>query len=75
MVHEQQIRDPSTRQMPVSKHIDNCCKTQPKFSIFPFYKFQTDDVSARLAKDYAAFHLGVRCLPKYPFRGFQYTKG
>ena len=23
----------------------------PKFSIFPFYKFQTDDVSARLAKE------------------------
>ena len=38
--------------MPVSKHIDNCCKTQPKFSIFPFYKFQTDDVSARLAKEH-----------------------
>ena len=50
-VHEQQIRDPSTRQIPVSKHIDNCCKSQPKFSIFPFYKFQTDDVSARLAKE------------------------
>ena len=39
-VHEQQIRDPSTRQMPVSKHIDNCCKTQPKFSIFPFINFK-----------------------------------
>ena len=24
---------------------------------------------------YAAFHLGLPCLPKYPFRGFQYTKG
>ena len=24
---------------------------------------------------YAAFHLGLHCLPKYPFRGFQYTKG
>ena len=23
--------------------------------------------------DYAA-HLGVQCLPKYPFRGFWYTK-
>ena len=23
---------------------------------------------------YAAFHLGLHCLPKYPFRGFQYTK-
>ena len=24
---------------------------------------------------YAAFHLGLHCLPKYPFRGFQNTKG
>ena len=24
---------------------------------------------------YAAFHLGLHCLPKYPFRGFQYTRG
>ena len=24
---------------------------------------------------YAAFHLGLHCLSKYPFRGFQYTKG
>ena len=23
----------------------------------------------------AAFHLGLHCLPKYLFRGFQYTKG
>ena len=23
----------------------------------------------------AAFHLGLQCLPKYPFRGFQYIKG
>ena len=23
---------------------------------------------------YAAFHLGFHCLPKYPFRVFQYTK-
>ena len=23
---------------------------------------------------YAAFRLGPHCLPKYPFRGFQYTK-
>ena len=50
--HEQQIRDPSTRQMPVSDHIDNCCKTEPKFYIFPFYKFQNDDVSARLTKEH-----------------------
>ena len=24
---------------------------------------------------YAAFHLRLHCLLKYPFRGFQYTKG
>ena len=24
---------------------------------------------------YAAFHLGLHYLPKYPFRVFQYTKG
>ena len=24
---------------------------------------------------HAAFHLGLPCLPKYPFRGFQCTKG
>ena len=24
---------------------------------------------------YAAFHLGLHCLSKYPFRGFKYTKG
>ena len=24
---------------------------------------------------YAAFHLGLHCLPKYPSRGIQYTKG
>ena len=23
----------------------------------------------------AAFHWEIHCLPKYPFRGFQYTKG
>ena len=24
---------------------------------------------------YAAFHLGLHCLPKYPFRSFMRTKG
>ena len=24
---------------------------------------------------YTAFHLGLHCLPEYPFRGHQYTKG
>ena len=24
---------------------------------------------------YAAFHLGLHCLPKYPFRGFWFSNG
>ena len=31
-VHEQQIREASTRQMPVSAHIDNCCNGEYVFS-------------------------------------------
>jgi hypothetical protein len=50
-VHEQQMRDPSTRQMPLSKHLDECSKSEPKFKIFPFYKLFTNSVSARLAKE------------------------
>ena len=50
-VHDQQIRDPSTRQIPLSSHLDTCCRTEPKFSIFPFYKFHSNDVSARLSKE------------------------
>ena len=26
-------------------------------------------------KQYAALHLDIHCLSKYPFKGFQYTKG
>ena len=50
-VHAQQIRDPSTRQLPVSTHIDNCCKSEPKFSMFPFYKMKTETPSARVVKE------------------------
>ena len=50
-VHDQQIRIPSTRQLPVSAHVDHCCSTDPKYSIFPFYKFHVNDVSARLSKE------------------------
>ena len=50
-VHDQQIRDPSTRQLPVSAHLDRCCVTNPKYSIFPFFKFHVNDVSARLWKE------------------------
>ena len=49
-VHAQQIRDPSTRQLPLSGHIDICCQTDPKFTMFPFYKMHSESISARLAK-------------------------
>jgi hypothetical protein len=50
-VHEQQMRDPTTRQMPLSKHLDECSKWELKFKIFPFYKLFTNSDSARLAKE------------------------
>ena len=50
-VHEQQMRDPSTRQMPLSAHLDNCCSSEPKFKIFPFFKLYSNNVSARLSKE------------------------
>ena len=50
-VHAQQIRDPSTRQLPLSGHIDICCRTDPKFTMFPFFKMHSESISARLAKE------------------------
>ena len=35
----------------ISAHVDRCCSTDPKYSIFPFYKFHVNDVSARLSKE------------------------
>ena len=40
-LHRQQIRDPSTRMIPLSGHIDSCAKNcEPKFLIFPIYQFK-----------------------------------
>ena len=50
-IHAQQIRDPSTRQIPLSEHIDNCSRSIPKFQMFPFFKMHTESISARLAKE------------------------
>ena len=41
-VHAQQIRDPATRKIPVSAHLDNCSQTDPKFIMFPFFKLKTE---------------------------------
>jgi hypothetical protein len=51
-VHRQQIKDESLRKLPVSKHIHTCAKNiTPQFSIFPFYKMNSDDTQARLIKE------------------------
>ena len=50
-IHAQQIRDPSTKQIPLSAHIGVCSKKNPKFRMFPFFKMHTESISARLAKE------------------------
>ena len=50
-MHAQQIRDPSTGQVPLSEHIDICCRSDPKFTMFPFFKMHSKSISARLAKE------------------------
>ena len=56
-VHAQQIRDPSTRQIPLSAHLDMCSKVTPKFVMFPFFKIKTETTSARIAKE----HYFIKC--------------
>ena len=49
-----------------------------KFDVFLFLKIvftSAKSVDPDEMSCYAAFYLGLHCLPKYPFRGFQHTKG
>lgn len=51
-VHNQQIRDPRTRMLKVSEHIDTCAgNLNPKYFIFPFYKLYTESATFRRAKE------------------------
>ena len=50
-VHAQQIRDHSKRQLFLSEHTDICCRSDPKFTKFPFFKMHSESISARLAKE------------------------
>ena len=51
-VHKQQIRDPSTRMLGVSKHIDECAVgLTSQFSIFPFYKILSSSENMRKNKE------------------------
>ena len=55
-VHNQQIRDITTRMLQVSIHIDNCAQAKtPKYHIFPFIKMQTDSVVSRKQRE--AFYI------------------
>ena len=60
-VHAQQIRDASTRKLPVSAHLDNCSQTDPKFIMFPFFKLKTENSLARLGKE----HYFIRCIKPF----------
>ena len=51
-VHKQQIRDPHTRMLGVSKHIDECAAgLTPQFTIFPFYKILSPSEVMRKNKE------------------------
>ena len=60
-VHAQQIRDPSTRKIPVSAHLDTCSQTDPKLIMSPFFKLKMENSSARLAKE----HYFIRCFKPF----------
>ena len=49
-VHRQQIRDPETRQINLSEHLE-ICANGTNYSIFPFYKVNKPIKSLRLAKE------------------------
>ena len=51
-VHNQQIRDPHTRMLRVSGHIDECARNiHPKYYIFPFFKMYSESSTLRRAKE------------------------
>ena len=51
-VHRQQIRDPNTKMLAVSGHIDSCAESMnPNFTIFPLFKMNSDSTSQRKAKE------------------------
>ena len=52
-VHNQQIRDPNTRILFVSEHLNICAQQMSsKYHIFPFYKMYSDSTSLRRAKEH-----------------------
>ena len=48
-LHAQQIRDPTTRMIPLNAHLDVFCYTNPIFQqMFPFFKMTSDRAAAGL---------------------------
>ena len=48
-----------------------------KYDVFLFLKIVLTSAKSVYPDEmscYAAFHLGLHCLPKYPFKGFQHTR-
>ena len=51
-IHNQQIRDPRTRMLRVSGHIDECASNlNPNYYTFPFYKMYSESTTLRRAKE------------------------
>ena len=51
-VQNQHIRDPKTRMLKVSEHIENCANLlEQKYNIFPFYKMYTNSFTLRRSKE------------------------
>ena len=51
-VHRQQINTPKYRQLGMSKHIDECCSQEPKFTVAPFYKTTNDKSRTSVKEQY-----------------------
>ena len=51
-VHKQQINHPEYRKIGVSRHIDECCSTEPKFHITPFFKITDDKRMGNVKENY-----------------------
>ena len=50
-VHAQQIRDLSTRHIPLSRHLDTCFSENRNFQLFSFFEMNSESVLTRLSKE------------------------
>lgn len=50
-LHNQHIRHPELRKIPVSGHIADCSGQDPKYFIFPFYQMKTNSIIKRKEKE------------------------